>query len=102
MALVPSTAEGRPELGQKAAKSAKLIGLRTERLQASLEKCMTDAGTHAVARAEKFDASWKTMLKNQSVRIDLLKATTMTKKRNTNWTFLMVANPEVMDENVRE
>ncbi|KAK1679240.1 hypothetical protein QYE76_040088 [Lolium multiflorum] len=55
---------------------------------------------HAVARAEKFDARWKMMLKNHSVQIDLLKATTTTKKRNTDWTFLMAANPEVMNEKV--
>jgi hypothetical protein len=35
------------------------------------------------------------------VRIDLLKTTTTEKKRNMNWAFLMVANPEVMDEKVQ-
>jgi hypothetical protein len=58
MAPVRGAAEGRQELGQKAAKAAKLMGPPTERLQACLEKCMTDARTHTVARAEKFDASW--------------------------------------------
>lgn len=99
-APVPGAAEGRPELGQKAAKAAKLMGPPTERLQASLEKCMADARTHAVARAEKFDASWASMLKNQTLRIDLLKTTTTAKKRNTDWAFLMAANPEVMDDKV--
>jgi hypothetical protein len=60
MAPVPSAAEGRPELGQKAAKATKLTDPPTERLQASQEKCFSDAKTHAVERAEKFDASWKT------------------------------------------
>jgi hypothetical protein len=41
------------------------------------------------------------ILKNQSVRIDLLKATTTTNKRNTDWVFLMAANPEVIDEKVQ-
>jgi hypothetical protein len=45
MEMVPSAAEGRP----KPAKAAKLMGRPTERLQASLEKCITDARTHAVA-----------------------------------------------------
>jgi hypothetical protein len=40
------------------------------------------------------------MLKNQSVQIYLLKTTTTAKKRNTDWAFLMVANPEAMDEKV--
>jgi hypothetical protein len=30
----------------------------------------------------------------------LLKDTTMAKKRNTDWVFLMAVNPEVMDEKV--
>jgi hypothetical protein len=77
------------------------MGPPIERLQASLEKCMTEARTHAVARTEKFDARWKTMLKNQSVQINLLKATTTGKKRNTDWPFLMAENPEVMDEKVQ-
>jgi hypothetical protein len=101
VAPVPDAEEGHPELGQKAAKSAKLMGLPTERLQASLEKCMIDARTHAIARAEKFDASWKMMLKNQSMRIGLLKATTTAKKRNMVWEFLMAANLEVMDGKVQ-
>jgi hypothetical protein len=42
-----------------------------------------------MALAKKFDASWKTMLKNQSVRIDLLNTTTTAKNRNTDWAFLM-------------
>jgi hypothetical protein len=41
------------------------------------------------------------MLKNQSMRIDLLKATTTAEKRNTDWVFLMASNPEVMDEKVQ-
>ena len=41
------------------------------------------------------------MLKNQTLRIDLLKTTTTAKKRNTDWTFLMAANPEVMDEKIK-
>ena len=62
---------------------------------------MADARTHAVVRAEKFDASWATMLKNQSTRIDLLKTTTKAKKRNTDWAFLMAENPDVMDDKVK-
>jgi hypothetical protein len=100
VAPVPGAAEGRPELVQKAAKAAKLMDPPTEWLQASMEKDVTDARTHVVARVEKFDASMKTLLKNQSVRIDLLKATTIAKKRNTDWAFLIAANPEVMDERV--
>jgi hypothetical protein len=40
------------------------------------------------------------MLKNQSMRIDLLKATTTAKKSNTDHAFLMEENPKVMDEKV--
>jgi hypothetical protein len=67
-------------------------------LQASFDKCWTDARAHAAGRDNKYDARWKEMLANQGVRIALLKATSAAKKRNTDLEFLIGGNDAAMDE----
>ncbi|KAK1629009.1 hypothetical protein QYE76_003324 [Lolium multiflorum] len=68
-APAPAASAGRPELGQKKLKELKKAGHPVERLQASFDKCWTDAMAHAAGRDEKYDVRWKEMLANQGVRI---------------------------------
>jgi hypothetical protein len=70
-------------------------------LQASFDKCWADARAHAAGRDNKYDAWWKEMLANQGVRIALLKATSMVKKRNTDLPFLIGGNDAAMGEETR-
>jgi hypothetical protein len=56
---------------------------------------------HAAGRDNKYDARWKEMLANQGIRIALLKATSMAKKRNTDLAFLIGGNYAAMDEETR-
>jgi hypothetical protein len=97
----PAASAGRPELGQKKLKEHKKAGHPAERLQASFDKCWADARAHAAGRDNKYDAQWKEMLANQGVRIALLKATSVAKKRNTDLAFLIGGNDAVMDEETR-
>jgi hypothetical protein len=70
-------------------------------LQASFDKCWADARAHAAGRDDKYDMQWKEMLANQGVRIALLKATSVVKKRNTDLAFLIGGNDGKMDEETR-
>jgi hypothetical protein len=100
-ALAPAASVGRPKLGQKKLKELKKASHPAERLQASFNKCWTDARAHAAGRDEKYDVRWKEMLANQGVRIVLLKATSAAKKRNTDLAFLISGNECQMDEETR-
>jgi hypothetical protein len=92
---------GRPKLGQKKLKELKKAGHPADRLQASFDKCWTDAKAHAAGRDTKYDAWWKEMLANQGARIALLKTTSTEKKRNTDLVFLIGGNDAAMDEETR-
>jgi hypothetical protein len=56
---------------------------------------------HAAGRDNKYDAWWKEMLANQGVWVALLKATSTTKKRNTDLAFLIGGNDAAMNEETR-
>jgi hypothetical protein len=86
-ALAPAVSAGRPELGQKKLKELKKAGHPADKLQASFDKCWTDARAHVAGRDTKYDARWKEMLANQGARIALLKITSAVKKRNTDLAF---------------
>ena len=95
---VPPVSEGRPELGNKAAKA---MGPPVKHLVASIDVCLADAKTHAVRREEKADRRWKEHFKKVGVKIDILKLkssaavaseTVATTKRNTDLAFLMGGN----------
>jgi hypothetical protein len=92
---------GHPKLGQKKLKELKKSGHPADRLQASFDKCWTDARAHNAGRDTKYDARWKEMLANQGARIALLKITFAAKKRNTDLAFLIGGNDAVMDEEMR-
>jgi hypothetical protein len=100
-ALAPTASVGRPKLSQKKLKELKKAGHPIERLQASFDKCWAGARAHATGRDDKYDTWWKEMLANQGVRIALLKATSMEKKRNTDLAFLIGGNDGQMDEEMR-
>jgi hypothetical protein len=100
-APAPAASAGRPELGQKKLKELKKVGHPAEWLQASFDKCWADVRAHAAGRDNKYDARWKEMLANQGIRIALLKATSMAKKRNTDLAFLIGGNYAAMDEETR-
>jgi hypothetical protein len=70
-------------------------------LQASFDKCWTDARAHNARRDTKYYARWKEMLANQGARIALLKTTSAAKKRNTDLAFLIGGNDAAMDEETR-
>jgi hypothetical protein len=100
-APAPAASAGHPELGQKKLKELKKAGHPTERLQASFDKRWADARAHAARRDNKYDSRWKEMLANQSFRIALLKATSTTKKRNTDLAFPIGGHNAAMDEETR-
>jgi hypothetical protein len=79
-APLPAAGQGRPEMGNKKAKQAREDAPAMERLQSSIEKCITGVATNYAAREEKeaarevkFDARWDKMFEKQEVKIDLLK-----------------------------
>jgi hypothetical protein len=66
-----------------------------ERLQSSIEKCITDVATTNAAREEKeaarevkFDARWATMFEKQEVKIGLLKTNFVVIKRKEDLALL--------------
>ena len=95
-----AAADGCPD-GNKKAKAARAGAPAAERLQSSIERCLVDAKTHAIQRKEKCDARWSMLLEKQDIKIDLLKTTVATKKRNTDLAFLVGGNPTLMDDQVK-
>jgi hypothetical protein len=68
-----------------------------ERLQYSIEKCITGVATNYAAREEKeavrkvnFDARWDKMFEKQEVKIDLLKTNVAAIKRKEDLALLTV------------
>jgi hypothetical protein len=59
-----------------------------ERLQSSIEKCITGVVTNKVARKEKYDARWVMMFEKQEVKIGLLKINVATIKRKEDLALL--------------
>ena len=96
-----AASDGRPELGQKKLKELKKMGHPADRMQASFDKCWTDARTHATGRDDKFNGRWKEMLANQGAWIALLKTTSEAKKRNTDLAFLIGGTGGQMDDEVK-
>ncbi|KAE8782820.1 putative methionyl-tRNA synthetase [Hordeum vulgare] len=87
--LAPAAAEGRPH-GTKKARAARDATPTAERLQASIEQCITDVKSSAARREEKSDARWSVLMINIT-----------TKKRNTDLEFLMGTDTSTMDEKVK-
>ncbi|KAE8781597.1 putative methionyl-tRNA synthetase [Hordeum vulgare] len=70
-APAPPAAEGRPE-GTKKATAARDAAPAAERLQASIEQCITNAKSSAAKREEKSDARSSALMANQHVNLDLV------------------------------
>ena len=99
--------ESRPELGNKKAKAAKLMAPVHERLQSSIDVCISDANRHAEEREENSAERWKEHFQKQDAKIELLKSTAAVvssiaaaKKRNTDLAFLLGGNTAAMDSAV--
>ena len=55
----------------------------------SIEHCLADAQARAVLREEKTEARWSSLMKNNAIKLDLLRTNVAAKKRNTDMAFLM-------------
>lgn len=103
-APAPGAAAGRPD-GNKKAKSARDAAPNAERLQASIEQCITDAKNHAVEREAKSDARWSAIFSTGQIKLDLLRTNVAAKKRNTDLAFLMAVDAtavSAMDGPIKE
>ena len=58
-------------------------------MQESIEHCLADAQGRAVLREEKTEARWSSLMKNNTIKLDLLRTNVAAKKRNTDMAFLM-------------
>ena len=87
-ATTPGASEGRPD-GHKLAKKGKNADAATARVQESIEHCLADAQARAVLREEKTEARWSSLMKNNAIKLDLLRTNVAAKKRNTDMAFLM-------------
>ena len=72
-----------------------------ERVQSSIDQCITDDKSHAVIREEKSEARWSALMKKQDAKLDLLRTNIAVKKRNNDLAFLMGADMAAMDPLVR-
>src|SRR3954469_13810173 len=84
----PGASEGRPD-GHKLAKKGKNADAATALVQESIEHCLADAQARAVLREEKTEARWSSLMKNNAIKLDLLRTNVAAKKRNSDMTFLM-------------
>nr|XP_020181785.1 MARCKS-related protein 1-A-like [Aegilops tauschii subsp. strangulata] len=96
----PTAAEGHLD-GNKRAKAARDTSPAAERLQSSIEQCITDAKNNTAKREEKSDARWPALMTKQDVKLDFLRTNVAAKKRNTNLAFLTAADMSTMDEQVK-
>ncbi|KAF7059747.1 hypothetical protein CFC21_066610 [Triticum aestivum] len=87
-ATTPGASEGRPD-GHKLAKKGENTDAATARVQESIEHCLADAQARAVLREEKTEARWSSLMKNNTIKLDLLRTDVAAKKRNTDMAFLM-------------
>ena len=87
-ATTPGASEGRPD-GHKLSKMGKSLDAATARVQESIEHCLADAQARAVLREEKTEARWSSLMKNNAIKLDLLRTNVAAKKRNTDMAFLM-------------
>jgi hypothetical protein len=99
-ASTPAASEGRP-IGNKTAKAARDTVPSSERLQSSLEKCITNVASNAMLREQKYDARWAVMLEKQDSNIAVQKTAVATKKRKEDYLFLM-ADTSSMTPEVKE
>ncbi|KAE8813385.1 putative methionyl-tRNA synthetase [Hordeum vulgare] len=92
--------KGRPD-GIERAKVASDATPAAERLQSSIEQCITNAKSNAAKRKEKYVARWSALMTKQDVKLDLLRTNIPSKKRNIDLTFRMGVDMSTMDEQVK-
>ncbi|KAE8774459.1 putative methionyl-tRNA synthetase [Hordeum vulgare] len=88
-APAPYAAKGRLD-GTKKARAARDAAPAAQRLQASIEQCITNVKSSAARREEKSDARWSALMINVAA-----------KKRNTDLEFMMRADTSTIDEKVK-
>ena len=99
--LCAGTSDGRPPMDCKKAKAARDNAPAAAKLQASIQTCIADAQTNAGKREEVQAKRWAALMANSQVKLDLLRTSTVAKKRNHDLAFLTSADPAQMDPELR-
>jgi hypothetical protein len=62
---------GTRRLGNKKAKAATDAATSSERVQASINKCLADISTNSILRDQKSDARWAILMERQNKKIKM-------------------------------
>jgi hypothetical protein len=87
-AVLPVAGKGHPVMGNKKIKLARDEAPVMERLQSSIDKCITGVAMNNAAMEEKYDAWWAMMFEKQEVKIGLLKTNVLAIKRKEDLALL--------------
>jgi hypothetical protein len=71
---LPAARKGCPMMGNKKANLDQDEALAVERLQSSIEKCITSVAKNNATREEKYDTRWAMMFKKQEVKNNTARA----------------------------
>uniref|UniRef100_A0ACD5TNZ6 Uncharacterized protein n=1 Tax=Avena sativa TaxID=4498 RepID=A0ACD5TNZ6_AVESA len=101
-----AVSEGRP-VGHRKAKAMRDAAPATKKLHSSILACMADAPTHTDMRAEQATrleeisaTRWASVIERQDIKLGLIKANVVAKKRREDLAILMVDTKD-MDSEVR-
>ena len=105
-AAATPAAVGRP-VGTKKAKAVRDAAPAIEKIHSSILACIADAATHAATRVEQAakmeevaSARWASVMERQDIKLDLIKANIVAKKRKEDLAILLV-DTSGMDDDVK-